>query len=204
MWKARRLRVALPNLIYDRTSADAERWNYLAKELDTEGWSAMTAEEQVEWMTDLKGGYNHTDLNRVGTAVAYLGGRFTDLITHLIEYRGIYGVANDALFRVPYVAKDVAIAPKTDWVRGDQVWMDQAARYIADISTLRGLLPLTNAFPPAPPDAIDLTIEEANDIEKLLSMLDDEITRVTGVLEKYIRDTAAAWFYSGDLLSGEV
>lgn len=196
--------MALTNLIYDRTSADAARWLELASKMDDRGWNALTAAEQAEWLTDIKGGYNHTDLNRVGTAVAYLGGRFTGLITHLIEYRGIYGVANDALFRVPYVATDVAIDPKTDWAHGDTVWMDQAARYIADISTLRGLLPLTSEFPPAPADAIDLTIEEANDIEKLLSMLDDEITRVTAMMEKWIRDTAAAWFYSGDLFGGEV
>lgn len=196
--------MALPNLIYDRTEADAERWLELASKMDSEGWSALTLAEQAEWLTDIKGGYNHTDLNRVGNAVAFLGGRFTGLITHLIEYRGVYGVANDALFRVPYVAADVAIDPKTDWALGDPVWLDQAARYIADISTLRGLLPLTDAFPPAPEDAVDLTVGEANDIERLLSMLDDEIDRVTALMEKWIRDTAAAWFFSGDLYGGEV
>lgn len=196
--------MALPNLIYNRTPEDAEKWAYLAKKLDTEGWSAMTAAEQAEWLTDLKGGYNHTDLNRVGTAVSYLGGRFTDLITHLFEYRGTYGVADDPLFHVPYTAADVSIDPKTDWIRGDQVWLDQAARYIADLSVLRGLIPLPEETPAVPPDVIDLTIDEANDIEHLLDIMDDEITALTALMEKWIRDTASAWFYSDDLLSGEV
>lgn len=54
------------------------------------------------------------------------------------------------------------------------------------------------------PQTKPATIDEANDIEKLLSMLDTELTRVTDVLETYIRDTAAAWFYSGDLYGGEI
>ena len=84
------------------------------------------------------------------------------------------------------------------------MYVSQAARYLADLTTLRSLLPLTSDFPLVPPDMVDLTLEEANDIEKLLSMLDTELTRVTDVLETYIRDTAAAWFYSGDLYGGEI
>ncbi len=196
--------MALDNLIYDRTENDAERWSYLSRKLDTEGWSALTAAEKREWRTQLKGGYNYTDMNRVGSAVEYLGDRFAALITHLIEYRAEYGVANDALFRVPYVADDIAIDPKTDWALGDNVKVHQAARYLADLTVLRGLLPLAPDTPSVPVDMIDLTIDEANDIEKMLVVIDAEITAVTAKLDKYIRDTAAAWFFSGDLFAGEV
>ena len=202
--KARRLRVALPNLIYDRTQADADRWLYLSQKLDTLGFGGLTAQEQAEWLTDIKGGYNHTDLNRVGNAVAYLGGRFIDLVQHLIDYRAEYGVASDPLMTQPYKLKDVKVQPKTDWQRGNYMYVSQAARYLADLTTLRSLLPLTSEFPAVPPDMVDLTLDEANDIEKLLSMLDTELTRITDVLETYIRDTAAAWFYSGDLYGGEI
>ena len=81
--------MALENLIYDRTEGDAERWLYLSRKLDTEGWAELTAAEKREWLTQLKGAYNYTDMNRVGSAVEYLGERFTSLITHLIEYRAL-------------------------------------------------------------------------------------------------------------------
>ena len=58
------------DLIYDRTAEDAEQWHYLTMKLDTEGWSSLTAEEQQRWLTQLKGGYNHTELNRGGNAGA--------------------------------------------------------------------------------------------------------------------------------------
>ena len=196
--------MALDNLIYDRTEGDAERWLYLSRKLDTEGWAELTAAEKREWLTQLKGAYNYTDMNRVGSAVEYLGERFTSLITHLIEYRAAYGVADDPLFRVPYTAADVDIDPKTDWSIGDNVWAERAARYLVDLTVVRGLLPLAADAPPVPADMVDLTIGEANDIERLLVVIDEEITVVTARLEEYIRLTAAAWFFSGDLFSGEV
>lgn len=192
------------DLIYDRTAEDAEQWHYLSTKLDTGGWNSLTAEEQQQWLTQLKGGYNHTDMNRVGNAVAYLGKRFTDLLLHLVAYREDFNVADDPLFQMPYVAEDVAIKPKTDWALGDPVWVDQAVRYLADLSVLRGLLPLYAGAPAVPPDLVDLTMEEANDIEKLLFDIDAEITATALRVEKWIRDTAAAWMYSGDIYSGEV
>lgn len=192
------------DLIYDRTAEDADRWYYLSTKLDTVGWSGLTSEDQQEWLTQLKGGYNHTDMNRVGNAVVYLGGRFTDLLPHLVSYREGYNVADDLLFHLPYVAEDVAIKPKTNWALGDPVWIDQAVQYLADLSVLRGLLPLYAKAPAVPPDLVDLTIQEANDIEKLLVDIDAEITATTLKVEKWIRDTAAAWMYSGDIFSGEV
>ena len=192
------------DLIYDRTPEDADRWYYLSTKLDTVGWSGLTSEEQQEWLTQLKGGYNHTDMNRVGNAVVYLGGRFTDLLPHLVSYREGYNVADDPLFHLPYIAEDVAIKPKTNWALGDPVWIDQAVQYLADLSVLRGLLPLYAEAPAVPPDLVDLTVQEANDIEKLLVDIDAEITATTLKVEKWIRDTAAAWMHSSDIFSGEV
>ena len=191
-------------LIYDRTEEDAARWRELSTKLDKQGWSALTQAEQLQWLTQLKGGYNYTDLNRVGIAVSYLGQCFRDLLTHLVDYRERYGAANDALFRLPYTAEDIAIRPKTDWALGDPVWADQAAQYLANLSILRSLLPLSSDVPQVPPDIADLTVQEANDIEKLLFDLDAEIAVTTKKVEKWIRDTAAAWVYSGDTCSGEV
>jgi len=201
--KVRRLHVAL-NLIFDRTAADADTWYYLSTKLDAEGWSALTVEERVQWLSQLKGGYNHTDMNRVGSTTVYLGNRFTDLLQHLVTYRENYAVADDPLFHLPYVAEDVDINPKTNWSLGDPVWIDQATRYLADLSVLRGLLPLYAEAPAVPNDLAALSVQEANDIERLLYDIDAEITATTEKVEKWIRDTAAAWMYSGDIFSGEV
>ena len=192
------------DLVFDRTAADAERWNYLATKMDSHGWGALTSKEQAEWLTKLKGGYNHTDMNRVGTAVALLGVRFANLILYLVEYREMYGVANMPLFNVPYTSEDITIAPKTNWAEGDPVWADQATQYLANLSVLRELLPPPANTPRVPADLVNLTLDEANDIERLLYMVEEEITRVTLMMEKWIRDTAATWHYSGDLYSKEV
>ena len=192
------------NLIFDRTDTDADRWFYLSTKLDTKGWAGLTLDEQREWLTQLKGGYNHTDMNRVGTTMVYLGERFLDLLPHLVEYREGYSVADDPLFHMPYEAGDVDIKPKTDWELGDPVWIDQATRYLADLTVLRGLLPLYSKAPQVPEDLANLTVQEANDIERLLFDIDEEITATTAKVEKWIRDTVAAWMYSGDVLSGEV
>lgn len=196
--------MALPTLIYDRTPEDANRWQYLSTKLDTEGWAGLSLSEQREWLTDLKGGYNCSDLNRVGTAVEYLGGRFRDLITHLIVYRGAHDVASDPLFETPYVTADVAVFPKTDWQITDHVRASQAARFLNDLSVLRSLIPLPMTTPPVPPDLVDLTLDEANDIEKLLQIVDTEITLLTAKLEKWISDTSLSWMFSGEVFSMEV
>lgn len=58
-------------LVTDRTQADVER----VRELAAKGFSAMTSDEQAEWLAGMKGAYNASDLNRVGTALNYLAGR---------------------------------------------------------------------------------------------------------------------------------
>ena len=196
--------MALPTLIYDRTQEDVNRWLYLSTKLDTEGWTGLSLSEQSEWLTDLKGGYNCSDLNRVGAAVEYLGGRFRNLITHLIAYRSEYGVASDPLFETPYITEDVVVYPKTDWQITDHVRASQAARLLTDLSTIRSLIPLPKATPAVPPDMEDLTFAEANDIEKLLQIVDTEITLLTEKLENWIYDTSLSWMFSGEVFSQEV
>lgn len=192
------------DLIYDRTDADAERWLYLSEKMDAEGFEALTVEEQTEWLTDVKGGYNCSDLNRVGNAVSYLATRFRALIPDLAAYVEAYGVADDPLFHLPYTLADVTVSPKTNWALGDYIRPNQAAQYLLNLTVLRALLPMPTGTPAVPTDMVGLTISEANDIERLLDMIDDEITRVTEMMEKWVRDTAAAWYYSNDPYSSEV
>ena len=65
--------------------------------------------------------------------------------------------------------------------------------YLQNVSTLRGVLATLPATPEVPSDMSGLTYQEANEIEQIL--VDVEIL---------LNNMAAAWFYSGDLFSGEV
>ena len=153
------------NLITDRTQADVDRAEYLA----SLGLAAMTEAERTEYLTDLKGAYNATDLNRVGAAMNYVAAR-------LVEHGFV-----------------VSIDPKTDWTSMDWPTPSTMERYLADLAELRGKFALMESTPAVPEDMERLTYEEANDIEKILEDIDRLLTY-----------TAQAWFYSGDLFSGEV
>lgn len=88
---------------------------------------------------------------------------------------------------------DPHISPKTDWKDDD--WVDPAAQavYLGDLSELRKQFAMMKSTPTVPPDMEGLTWQEANDIERILQDIDALLTNIT-----------AAWFYSGDLFSGEV
>ena len=62
------------NLITDRTAADVER--YLT--LRNKGFANLTATEKSEWLSNMKGAYNYTDLNRVEDAVQYVAGKLRE------------------------------------------------------------------------------------------------------------------------------
>lgn len=121
-------------------------------------------------ITDRTGGYyNATDLNRVGTAVAYVRDR--------LAAAGI----------------TVSVAPKTDWQTGDVPTLVSMEPYLKDVSTVRSALAVYTSTPAAPANIAGLTAAEANDIERILQDVDDLITKMI-----------AAYFYSGEIYSGEV
>lgn len=86
----------------------------------------------------------------------------------------------------------VPVNPKTDWKDSDIPTTAHMAAYISDIALLRGIVDLPNP-PPVPDDMDGLTVTDANNIEQILILLDESMRRA-----------AQAWFYSGDLFSGEV
>ena len=141
----------LQGLITDRTAADAARVRALA----AKGYDAWTAAELAEWMSDLKGAYNASDLNRVGSAVDYVAKRLRSC-----------GIS-------------VSVAPRMDWANGDKPNRDEMAAYLSDIAALRAALPLRDGTPPAPGDMLGLTWEEANAIEAILLAVDETVTRMS-------------------------
>ena len=66
-------------------------------------------------------------------------------------------------------------------------------QYISNLAELRKQFAMMASTPQVPADMAGLTHSEANDIEKILEDIDLLLT-----------NAAKAWFYSGDLFSGEV
>lgn len=152
-------------LITDRVQADVDRVAQLAGRVSA---GTATEAEKTEWASDLKGAYNASDLNRVGSAVAYVAGRLNG-----------YGYA-------------VTVNPKQDWTASDIPTAGQMATYIQDVAALRGAIAVMDSTPPTPGSASGLTWQEANNIEQILLDVDELMTRM-----------AAAWFYSGEIWSGD-
>lgn len=189
------------NLIYDRTAADVERAQYL-NDLWACGVFLGTAEELAEWFTDLKGAYNAGDLNRVEGAVAYLSQLLRELPQELKDYAAALGVAWDAFFNVPYTPGDYHLTTKTEWNENGIQTPADMARYLANVRKLRGALDYeTDALPST---MENLRFQGANAIEKALVGLENAIAALETATKTDIDNTAAAWFYSGELYSGEV
>ena len=87
----------------------------------------------------------------------------------------------------------VVTDPKTDWATDDAPTISQMRKYLADVDALRSAIAVLPTTPEVPTDMDGLTYTEANDIEKILIDIDRLITNMT-----------FAWFYSGDIYSGEV
>ena len=180
----------IDTLITDRTQADEER----VEELAAKGYAAMTETERAEWAGSLKGAYNASDLNRVGSAANYVG---VQLRLHLARLRTAQisnAIAPDTLFSMPYTLADVDIAPKTDWAEADIPTASQMAAYLRDVRTLRGLLPLPDDLAPLPESMSALDYAGANAIEAtLLAVMDAGDAAYDKCMENINLAAASAW-----------
>lgn len=159
----------IDTLITDRTQADVER----ARELAAKGFAAMTADERAEWLAGMKGAYNASDLNRVGTALNYLAGRLGAICGRSITWTA-----------------------KTDWAVTDIITASQEETYRKQIQDIRDAL----AYPAGTPDAPQvarLAYTGANDIERILKLCEALIVNVA----KSFRHTGAAECAAGGLLT---
>lgn len=154
------------NLITDRTDADVTR----VETLNDAGFKDWTAAEVAEYLSDLKGAYNASDLNRVESAVQYVLDRF-----RANGYDDLYPVI------------------KTDWVITEFMNVSETERYLQNIRDLRRQFVQPDGTPEVPDDMDNFTFEEANDIERILVIIDEYITKIE-----------QAFFYSGELYGGEI
>lgn len=186
-------------LITDRTRSDVSR----IERLISKGWDNMTEEERgyflglpgsygvplvsldghelysldgeqlqilEQTVMAVKGAYNASDLNRVTEAVEYLATRI----------RG-YGNNLDAL------------SGQGVWSMEDIPTSDSMRRYLDNVGLIRSSISVLPSTPVVPDDMEDLSVDEANDIEKVLVDVDF-----------LLNNMEAAWLYSGDIYSGEV
>lgn len=186
------------SLITDRTAADKRRAEYLAG-LD---YADMTEAEKAEWDSDLKGAYNASDMNRVESAVDYLAKALLDMLGGLKAYAAEKGVGWDKIFAPPFDPNNMQPDTKTDWQDSDEPTPEDMARYLGNVKMLRNALVFDTDALPAKPE--DLTLSGANAIEKALQDLDGEIILFRGDMEIMIDNTAAAWYQSGEIYTGEV
>lgn len=157
------------SLITDRTAADYERFEYLRNK----GYANMTAEEKAEWDSGtMKGAYNKADLNRVGECLNYLHNRLKD---------------------AGYITHATTFTAKTNWTIASIPTAADLTYYLFCVSSIRGALSVWKSTPPAPADTGALSIEEANNIEKI--MID---------VETLINNMLAARLYCGDIYAGEI
>ena len=87
----------------------------------------------------------------------------------------------------------VTVSPKQDWTVSDIPTAGQMTAYLRDVAALRGAIAVIASTPPTPDSASGLTWQKANNIEQILVDVDELLTRM-----------AAAWFYSGEIWSGEI
>lgn len=85
------------------------------------------------------------------------------------------------------------VEPKLDWQTQDIPTPAQMQRYLADISTTRAALAVMPTTPEVPTSMEKLTYTDANDIEQILLDVDALITMLI-----------SAYYYSGELIAGEV
>lgn len=186
------------SLITDRTEADERRAEYLAA-LD---YRDMSEAEKAEWDADPKGAYNASDLNRVESAVEYLAGVLRSLEPELRDYAEEMDVHWEEIYAPPYDGADINPSTKTNWQQSDEPKPSDMTRYLGNVKLLRGAIDYaTDALP----ESMDeIAWSGANAIERALMGLDSAIIVLRDEKKTLIDNTAEAWFFSGEIFSGEV
>lgn len=87
----------------------------------------------------------------------------------------------------------VTVSDKQNWAMTDIPTAEEMTTYLGNVSALRAILPVSDSTPDVPEDMDGLTYTEANNIERILIDLD-----------LLIRNIIAAWYFCGELYTGEV
>lgn len=134
-------------LITDRNQSDVDRAKQLIEK--AKNIESLSLSELEEYLGGLKGCYNISDLNRVEGAVQYL----SDLLNS-------YGYTN-------------TVNTKT-WQDGEFLTPTQIVRYLNNLDILKNAYFVNPKIPVTPTSY--KSIQQANDIEKILSNIEKIIT----------------------------
>ena len=131
----------MADLITDRTREDALRVLSLAAK-----WSRGTISDSeiLEWNMNMKGAYNASDLNRVGTYVQLLTDKMHEI-----------GLFPDTVGRNNWTESDYNDAAALDY-------------YLVDINKIRTAINAAPSTPPVPDTMQELNYIRANNIEQIL------------------------------------
>lgn len=155
-------------LITDRTNTDVRRAQYL----QSLSYELITAAEKAAWSSNLKGTYNYSDLNRVGRVLNWL---------------------RDQLNTVCGV--NVQFTAKVDWTDWDEPTLTQMQAYQYQIQQIRDAISYPEGTASAPSIQY-LSFEDANNIERILQICDQQITS----MQVAYRYTGATICAAGGLL----
>lgn len=133
------------NLIIDRIHADLQAVLYLKNKAANTGWNSLSVEEKAQWNSSLKGAYNASDLNRVGSAINEIAG--------LLNAHGY----------------SVSVTAKTNWVENQSPpSITEMNTYLENIRILRTSYAVKPTTPVIPASMNNLNIAKANSIEQIL------------------------------------
>lgn len=153
-------------LITDRTEKDIT----VVKRLTSRGILDWSDEELAEYLAGLKGAYNAIDLNRVESAVGYISERF---------------VQDGYDYPIPQI--------KNTWSIEEIMSIKDTQRYLSNIEIMKNMIALPTDTPTVAKNMENFTYTKANDLEKILEVIDQHITKME-----------QAYMYSGDLFGGEL
>ena len=145
--------------------------------LRNKGWAAMDADERREWLGEI-----------TPTPAAWKG---------MYTYKDMNRVESAAealsarLSALGY--KHTPLVVKTNWGTNNHVWYDDMTRYLGNVEVLRRSIPVYSTTPVAPTGDDILDYSLANDVEQILSDIDTIVESVP-----------KAWYYSGEIMAGEV
>lgn len=114
---------------------------------------------------------------------------------------GLYDLANDIFYKNVGAdafssGEDIPYPPEKDpylFDDSDVPTVSQMERYLANVQALKNAIPTPSNSSTVPLDMDGFTLNEANAIETILA-----------TIHTLLNNMAAAWFYCGDLYSGEV
>lgn len=154
-------------LVTDRTTADVNAIRELSK-IGLKGW---TAEQHAEYLlAAARGSYNRTDINRVVAAMRYLDERLDEM-----GYQSGY------------------IDQRNDWTKEEYFREPDIRKYLGSAQAAKDRFKHLLVLPDVPPDMQDMTVTDANDIERILVVIDSLIP--------YIKKS---YWYTNEIFCGEV